>query len=46
MQKDEQTIYKSPEVIVLEMNAQAIICQSGNKSMGWQDLDDGGFEEQ
>ena len=44
--KEQQTIYVSPQVKTIEFKAQAIICQSGNQSMGWQDLGDGGFEEQ
>ena len=44
--KEQQQTYVSPVVKTLEIKAQAIICQSGNQRMDWQDLGDGGFEEQ
>ena len=44
--KEQQPIYVSPQVETIEIKAQAIICQSGNQRMDWQDLGDGGFEEQ
>lgn len=44
--KEQQPFYVSPKVKTIEIKTQAIICQSGNQSMGWQDLGDGGFEEQ
>ena len=44
--KEQQPIYVSPQVKTIEIKAQAIICQSGNQRMDWQDLGDGSFEEQ
>ena len=44
--KEQQPIYVSPQVETIEIKAQAIICQSVNQRMDWQDLGDGGFEEQ
>ena len=44
--KEQQAIYASPQVEIIEIKAQAIICQSGNQTMDWQDLGNGGFEEQ
>lgn len=46
MVKEQKDLYVSPEVTTLEIKAQAIICQSGNQRMDWQDLGDGSFEEQ
>lgn len=43
---EQQQVYVSPRVKTIEIKTQAIICQSGNQSMDWQDLGDGGFEEQ
>ncbi|MCQ2052091.1 MAG: hypothetical protein MJY74_07805 [Bacteroidaceae bacterium] len=44
--KEQHPIYVSPKVETIEIKAQAIICQSGNQRMDWQDLGNGGFEEQ
>ena len=44
--KEQQQVYVSPEAVTIEIKAQAIICQSGNQRMDWQDLGNGGFEEQ
>jgi hypothetical protein len=44
--KEQQQVYVSPETVTIEIKAQAIICQSGNQRMDWQDLGDGSFEEQ
>ena len=44
--KEQQPIYVSPQMKTIEIMAQAIICQSGNQTMDWQDLGNGGFEEQ
>lgn len=44
--KEQQPFYVSPQVRTLEIKTHAIICQSGNQRMDWQDLGNGGFEEQ
>ena len=43
---EQQQVYVSPKTVTIEIKAQAIICQSGNQRMDWQDLGDGSFEEQ
>lgn len=40
-----ESIYVAPKVKPLEIDAQGIICQSGNESMREVDLGDGGFTE-
>lgn len=45
-QKEQQQVYVSPETVTIEIKTHAIICQSGNQRMDWQDLGDGSFEEQ
>ena len=44
--KEQQSIYVSPYMATMDIETQAIICQSGNQRMDWQDLGNGGFEEQ
>ena len=41
--KEQQPIYAPPQVKTLEIKAYAIICQSGNQRMDWQDLGNGGI---
>ncbi len=44
--KEQHPIYVSPQVKIIEINAQAIICQSGgNRSMGERELNEDDFEQ-
>ena len=43
--KELQQIYVSPQVETIEIKAQAIICQSGNRSMGENELNEDDFEQ-
>lgn len=44
--KEQQQGYVSPKTVTIVIETQGIICQSGNQTMDWQDLGDGGFREQ
>ena len=44
--QQRRQVYVPASIKVIEVTAQNIICQSGNVSMDWKDLGDGGFEEQ
>lgn len=44
--KEQQSIYVSPYMATMDIGAQAIICQSGDQRMDWQDLGDGSFVEE
>ena len=43
--KEQQPFYVSPQVKTLEIKTQAIICQSGNRSMGENELNEDDFEQ-
>ena len=43
--KDICLCYRSPEVNVIEVNVQSVLCQSGNQNMYEKDFGDGGFKE-
>ena len=43
--KEQQPIYVSPKVNTVEIKTQAIICQSGNRSMGENELNEDDFEQ-
>ena len=44
--KEQQQVYASPQVEIIEIKTQAIICQSGgNRSMGENELNEDDFEQ-
>lgn len=43
---DSKKDYKAPRAMVIEVNVQGVLCQSGNESMYEKDLGDGGFVEE
>ena len=43
--KEQQPFYVSPQVETMEIETQAVICQSGNRSMGENELNEDDFEQ-
>ena len=43
--KEQQPIYVSPKMKTVEIKTRAIICQSGNRSMGESELNEYDFEQ-
>ena len=44
--KDSKETNKAPRAKVVKVNAQSVLCLSGNESMYEKDYGDGGFEEE
>lgn len=43
--KEQQPFYVSPQVETMEIKTQAIICQSGNRSLSENELNEDDFEQ-
>ena len=43
--KEQQQIYVSPDMATMDIETQAVICQSGNRSMGENELNEDDFEQ-